>query len=114
MLSDEDISFLFDCTKKLRSMRELLGATGDDALFEAFDVRIAKIQKELEQPVKPLELLIHCPRCLKQHVDEGHFATHAHTKHACQFCGLAFVASKQPSIGVQFFSGWKNDLSKQF
>ena len=55
-----------------------------------------------------LELLIHCPRCLKQHIDEGEFATKPHKIHACQFCGLGFAASKEPSVGVQFFSGWKN------
>lgn len=55
-----------------------------------------------------LELLIYCPRCLKQHIDEGDFATKPHKTHACQFCGLGFRASKEPSVGVQFFSGWKN------
>lgn len=56
-----------------------------------------------------LELLIHCPRCLKQHVDEGEYATAPHKSHACQFCGLTFQASgPRESIGVQFFTGYKN------
>lgn len=55
-----------------------------------------------------LELLIHCPRCLKQHIDDGEFAVKPHKMHACQFCGLGFAVSKEPSVGVQFFSGWKN------
>jgi len=71
--------------------------------------RLTLIQSKLEKPT-PLELLIYCPRCLKQHIDVGKFATHAHKMHACQHCGLGFSASGSvPSVGVQFFRGWRNE-----
>lgn len=103
MLSDEDIMFLVDSARKMRQ-----GIVGSSPAVEIFDERMAAIQKKLEAGPEVLELLIICPRCLKQHVDEGRFAKDPHKIHACQFCGLGFVVSKQPSIGVQFFDGWKN------
>ena len=105
MLNEEDTLWLLDLARQ--RYRDFDGTV--DAR-EVMGRRLAKVQSELEQPVKPLELLIICPRCLKQHVDEGRFAKDPHKIHSCQFCGLGFVVSKQPSIGVQFFDGWKNPV----
>lgn len=103
MLSDQEALWLLNVAKRYRSTL----AAGE--LRDDISAHIKRIEAELEQPVEPLELLIHCPRCLRQHVDEGRFAQQPHSKHACQFCGLGFVASKEPSIGVQFFSGWRTE-----
>ncbi len=106
MLSEEDVLWLVDIAKRLRKVyTESL--KGDDTLIVSFDERMAKIKAELERPTELLELLIHCPRCKEQHIDKGRFTKEPHKVHACQFCGLGFVACKLPSIGVQFFNGWK-------
>lgn len=58
---------------------------------------------------EPLELLIFCPVCKKQHVDVGTFATTPHKRHACQGCGLLFSVTKDvPNIGVRFFKGCRD------
>ena len=74
---------------------------------EDVTAHIKRIEADL---AKPVELLIHCPRCLKQHVDTGEFAKKPHKRHSCQYCGLLFSVTKDlPNIGVQFFEGCKND-----
>lgn len=104
MLSSEEKLWLIAAAKRWRD------TLSDVEMKEDVNRHIQRIAAALEKSEPLLELLLHCPRCLKQHVDEGHFATHPHKVHACQFCGLGFVASKQPSVGVQFFDGWKNDV----
>ena len=59
---------------------------------------------------EPLELLIFCPVCKKQHIDVGEFATTPHKRHACQGCGLLFSVTKDvPNIGVRFFKGCRDN-----
>lgn len=72
--------------------------------------RLKQLSAENE---KPLELLVICPRCKEQHIDEGRFAVEPHKNHSCQSCGLTFqVAAHHESIGVQFFSGYRNATYK--
>lgn len=95
MLSEEVARWLL---AKVESTRPIDGSA-------EFERRIAEVKAAIEAP---LELLIFCPVCKEQHIDEGKFAKEPHKIHACQFCGLGFAVSKHPSVGVRFFSGWKN------
>lgn len=108
MLNEQDILWLVDIAKSAAAGARPLPV---DVPADEVKERLKKIMQKLEEPVLPLELLIICPRCLKQHVDEGEFATKAHRNHSCQFCGLTFQASGPvKSIGVQFFRGYKNGV----
>lgn len=92
-------------------VEQATGALGIGNLPRAIELVLKELRRRepKEEPEgSPLELLIHCPRCKTQHIDEGRFATHPHKDHACQDCGLVFRPCKLPSIGVQFFTGYKN------
>lgn len=49
------------------------------------------------QPVKAI--VIHCPRCLVQHIDEGQWLLIKHHTHQCQSCGYEFDVGYY-SVGV--------------
>ena len=59
--------------------------------------------------VKPLPLYLTCPICGARHIDEGEFATKPHHTHSCQKCGLTWRPAIEPTVGVQFLPGFKND-----
>jgi hypothetical protein len=59
--------------------------------------------------VYPIPMLLHCPICAFKHVDEGEFAEKPHTTHACQHCGHVWRPAIQPTVGVQFLPGFKNE-----
>jgi hypothetical protein len=69
-------------------------------------------RRKLSAVAELLEILLFCPRCKEQHIDVGTFATKPHKDHACQHCGLVWRPCKQPSVGVQFFTGYRNADSK--
>lgn len=54
-----------------------------------------------------IPVILHCPHCKLQHVDEGAWATKPHRTHACvdnimgKGCGLAFTPSGHRTVGVQ-------------
>ena len=75
---------------------KLLGSIGD--LFNEAHVALRK----------PLEILLSCPVCYVRHVDVGEFATKPHHTHACQGCGHVWRPAKEPTVGVQYLSGYKN------
>lgn len=98
MLSEEEVLWLVNAAKRWRAT--LHGEMQDDV-----DAHIKRIEAEIE---KPLELLIFCPVCKKQHVDEGAFLK-PHKRHSCQYCGLLFSVTKDlPNVGVQFFEGCRD------
>lgn len=103
-LSENEIHWLVNAAKRWRN------SLSDPEVRADVSAHIRRIEEELEKPEPVLELLIICPRCFKQHVDEGEYATKPHKNHSCQFCGLTFQASGPvESVGVQFFRGYKND-----
>lgn len=92
-------------------IEQAVGALEGNNIPRAIELVLKELRRRepKEEPAaEPLELLIICPLCKVQHIDEGRFATHAHKNHACQNCGLVFQPCKLPSIGVQFFTGYKN------
>lgn len=48
----------------------------------------------------PLPIVIHCPDCGKQHVDEGEWATEPHKTHLCSRCKHLFRPMNVPTVGV--------------
>lgn len=57
----------------------------------------------------PIPLILNCPSCGARHVDKGSFATHPHHTHACQGCGLPWRPAIEPTVGVQFLPGFKDE-----
>lgn len=56
-----------------------------------------------------LPMLLWCPECGQRHIDVGEFATKEHHTHACQHCGMVWRPAIQPTMGVQFLPGFKNE-----
>jgi rubredoxin len=58
-----------------------------------------------------IPMLLWCPECGGRHIDEGDFATKKHHTHACQHCGHVWRPAVEPTCGVQFLPGFKNEES---
>ena len=54
-------------------------------------------------------MLLWCPECGERHIDDGDFATKEHHTHACQHCGHVWRPAIDPTCGVQFLPGFKNE-----
>lgn len=48
----------------------------------------------------PLSVILFCPRCRHQHVDEGEWATRPHTTHLCGHCENKWDPAPVPTVGV--------------
>lgn len=57
----------------------------------------------------PIRMLIWCPMCGARHIDKGDFATKSHHTHSCQECGLTWRPAVEPTVGVQFLPGFKDE-----
>ena len=42
------------------------------------------IELEPWRGVAPVDVVIYCPKCGKQHLDQGEFLTRVHRKHLCE------------------------------
>ena len=56
----------------------------------------------------PIPMLLWCPSCSERHIDKGEFETKPHHTHACQFCGMVWRPAIQPTCGVMFLPGFKD------
>ena len=63
--------------------------------------------------VPPIPMRLTCPDCGELHLDEGVFATKPHHTHACQHCGMVWRPCVQPTVGVRFLPGFRNEEVKQ-
>ncbi len=59
---------------------------------------------------EPIKMLLWCPECGKRHVDVA-LAMKPHHTHACQHCGHVWRPAIEPTIGVQFLPGFKDEPS---
>lgn len=50
------------------------------------------------------QLILHCPKCGAQHVDEGEWATRPHKTHLCAACGHEWRPKGTPTVGVRALS----------
>jgi len=58
---------------------------------------------------EPIKMLLWCPMCHVRHIDVGEFATKSHHSHACQSCGMVWRPAIEPTCGVEFLPGFKNE-----
>ena len=57
----------------------------------------------------PIPMILTCPMCGARHIDKGEFATKPHHTHACQACGMVWRPAIEPTVGVQFLPGFKDE-----
>lgn len=52
---------------------------------------------------KPVDMIIYCPRCHQQHIDEPHgeWTNPPHRSHECQHCKLVWRVADVPTNGVR-------------
>ncbi len=50
--------------------------------------------------LEPVPVVIHCPKCGKQHIDEGEWATRPHKTHQCQYCKFEWRPQDYSTLGV--------------
>lgn len=54
----------------------------------------------------PIPMVLHCPKCGTQHVDEDEWATtRVHKTHLCAECGRLFRPANVPTVGVDSIPG---------
>jgi hypothetical protein len=58
---------------------------------------------------KAIPMLLSCPCCGVRHIDKGVFAMRIHKSHACQSCGMVWRPAIEPTVGVQFLPGFKEN-----
>lgn len=85
--------------------RYLHGEPGPmDSTDEAYATRIAKaVRKWLEvQPATPIPMVLHCPSCGSQHIDEPteDWPNPPHRSHLCGTCGCIWRPADVPTVGV--------------
>lgn len=56
-----------------------------------------------------IPLILTCPSCGERHVDKGEFVTKLHHTHACQYCGMVWRPAIEPTVGVRFLPGFKDE-----
>ena len=64
-------------------------------------VNLAELVRVLAPHVmSPVPMLLACPMCHAQHVDEDEWATRPHRTHLCGACGALFRPALVPTVGV--------------
>jgi Recombination endonuclease VII len=61
------------------------------------------------EQVAPVPMILYCPVCAHQHVDEGPWALRIHRSHACQKCGMVGRPALVATVGVRFLPGFKDE-----
>jgi predicted RNA-binding Zn-ribbon protein involved in translation (DUF1610 family) len=65
------------------------------------DFITTKVHKQPVVCPPSLPIVIHCPACGTQHIDEGKWADKPHKSHRCEECGRIFKTANIPTIGVK-------------
>ena len=91
-------------------MVEAGGTDGSNSANHLLDCY--KDADELLEVLKPppVPMRLHCPDCHALHIDEGEFAKKPHHTHACQHCGNVWRPAVEPTFGVRFLPGFKNEV----
>lgn len=104
-----------DADVRPRDRRRMIESTHLDALRDFVrrsDVRgpmHAAVTAALDALTRPIPLILDCPFCHSQHVDEGPKGSVPHRTHACQHCGRLWAPAVVPTVGVRFLPGCRND-----
>lgn len=78
-----------------------------------YEQRVELEKKLASQPSGPVDLILHCPKCGKQHLDTGEWIDRAHKTHLCKDtqegpdtgCGHLWKPSALPTRGVAQLAG---------
>ncbi len=63
---------------------------------------IRDLYERARSEAAPIPVVVHCPMCRAQHIDEGEWATTRHHRtHRCQECGCDFRLADVPTVGVR-------------
>lgn len=57
--------------------------------------------QEVDRLRAPIPMVLHCPHCRAQHVDEGEWATEPHRTHLCAECDCEFRPANVHTVGVK-------------
>lgn len=79
-----------------------------ESFLRVTGVMIALVEAIAEASL-PVPMLIKCPECGARHIDEGVWATKPHHTHSCQACGWTWRPTVEPTVGVRFLPGFKNE-----
>lgn len=82
-----------------------------DRIVAGLRARNLKLEAIIAEPWRgraPVDLVLHCPACGKQHLDVGEFRTRVHRKHLCENtpegpktgCGHLWVPCEYATRGV--------------
>lgn len=95
-------------TSKLVELLRLVAAPFRDDGYvhvRADKVRQAadRLEQQSEQLARAIPMVLHCPRCGAQHIDEpkGAWTNPPHRSHECQGCGLNWRPADVPTVGVR-------------
>lgn len=102
-------------------LRAYAGQPGDDALTaNRIDARLDSLETEME---KPIDMVLYCPACLEQHIDEPErslgpgnterldWDNPPHKSHLCHHCGHQWRPADVPTNGVlRTKTHGKNDM----
>lgn len=58
---------------------------------------------DFRKHLKPIDMVLHCPRCNKQHIDvpNDSWTNPPHRSHLCHGCGFIWRPADVPTNGVQ-------------
>ena len=94
------------CNRGLESAEALVGRTFDIGdRWTIYTILPSKFDERTDQPIpskepEPTPLILYCPSCNTQHIDEGEWATKPHKTHECQSCGQLFRPDDKPTVGI--------------
>lgn len=106
----EEAASALDAMAKLA--REALKASGNlaDVEFRAIETTLAEATWAAAPPIP---MVLHCPVCALQHVDEGEWIAAEHRTHLCAACGNEWRPSNTATIGVKALARARPDESEE-
>ncbi|HEX9640594.1 MAG TPA: hypothetical protein VGB13_04700 [Candidatus Krumholzibacteria bacterium] len=106
-------SACFSCRPIVERLERRLQESNQAAaeIIRKLGARVAELEAIVAEPWRgkvPVDLVLHCPACGKQHLDVGEFRTRVHRKHLCENtpaglgtgCGHLWVPYEYATRGV--------------
>lgn len=78
-----------------------------DLTVEELNLLVMQLTEQVKQLEQPIPMVLYCPTCLLQHVDEGEWETRLHRRHMCvnnrlgEGCGRIWKPSNLHTVGVE-------------
>lgn len=72
--------------------------TGEAAYGQTwYEAQITELRQQLAAPIP---MVLPCPECGVEHIDEDEWETRPRRTHLCQFCGHQWRPSSRATVGV--------------